>query len=127
MTKYRVTMETDDNGLKRLIHSGAIQGATIVPIGAEQDDADVVHQLHPAAPTRLPHKTRAPRGSKVNDALINALADGPRDTKALKEALVKANLAAGSLSTGVAQLMKSGQIERSADGMYSLPTRKAAE
>jgi hypothetical protein len=77
---------------------------------------------HPAAP-----KPRAVRGSKVNDAILGALADGPQSAKTLKAALEKAGLAGGSLSTGLALLQKAHRVERSADGSYALTMQKAAE
>ena len=67
-----------------------------------------------------PAPPRAPRASSngsgkvsVNDAILQALDNGPASVGALKEALLSAGKSAASLSTGIAALTKSGKIERS--------------
>jgi hypothetical protein len=74
-------------------------------------------------------QTRPARGSKVNDTIVASLQNGPLTAKGLKEALEAANLAAGSLSTGLAALQKSRVIERVGDGLYGLTSgyQRAAE
>jgi hypothetical protein len=70
-----------------------------------------------------PPKKAAPlkvRASKVNNAILDLLSHGHQPVRALKEALESRNLSAGSLSTGIAALTKSGQIERVAEGVYGL-------
>ena len=120
MTKFRISMDVEQDELLGMIRAGAVRGANITPIPDEA--GETVHQLRPAAP-----KQRAQRGSKVNDAILGALADGSQSTKELKAALVKAGLAAGSLSTGLALLQKSGQVERVDGGFGLVPLQKAAE
>ena len=73
-----------------------------------------------------PKAPRAPRASSngsgkvsVNDAILQALDNGPASVGALKEALLSAGKSAASLSTGIAALTKSGKIERSGDGEYA--------
>ena len=55
----------------------------------------------------------------VNEAILQALDQGPASVGALKEALLSAGKSAASLSTGIAALTKSGKIERSGDGEYA--------
>src|SRR5579864_2074466 len=79
-----------------------------------------------AAPQRAP-APRPMRGSKVNDTIMATLGAGPQPVKALKEALENANLSPGSLSTGIAALIKDGRIERVGDGVYGVTMARAAE
>jgi hypothetical protein len=72
------------------------------------DRAEAIHKMHPPAKKAAPTKVRA---SKVNDEA---------SVKELKEALERVHLSAGSLSTGIAALTKSGQIERVREGVYGL-------
>jgi hypothetical protein len=65
-------------------------------------------------------KTRGPKRSKVNDTIRNALKNGATRISDLKDSLVAENLSAASLSTGIAALTKSGEIERIGDGLYAL-------
>jgi DNA-binding transcriptional ArsR family regulator len=71
-----------------------------------------------------PPKKAAPpkvRASKVNDAILATLRQhGEASVRELKEALEAVHLSAGSLSTGIAALTKSGQIERVREGVYGL-------
>jgi hypothetical protein len=67
------------------------------------------------------------RFSKVNDAILEALKGGPTQVRALKEALEARHLSAGSLSTGIAALTKSGDIYRESEGVYALSIAQAAE
>jgi predicted Rossmann fold nucleotide-binding protein DprA/Smf involved in DNA uptake len=78
-------------------------------------------------PARSPIGRRGPRGSKVNTTVLEALNDAPRTVKELKEALENAGMAAGSLSTSLATLQRSGQVERVGEGLYGLKMAKAAE
>jgi hypothetical protein len=72
-----------------------------------------------AAPTKKAAPTKV-RASKVNDAILARLAHGQATVKELKEALEAKNLSAGSLSTGIAALTKSGDIARVSEGLYAL-------
>ena len=75
------------------------------------------------APRKAPESERAQSsgGGKlsVNEAILQALDQGPASVGALKEALLSAGKSAASLSTGIAALTKSGKIERSGDGEYA--------
>jgi hypothetical protein len=74
-----------------------------------------------AAPmAKKPVKPTHVRVSKVNDAILARLANAPATVRELKEALERVHLSAGSLSTGIAALTKSGQIERVGEGVYGL-------
>lgn len=119
MTNFRVTLSLSQEDLMHLIRSGELVGATITPIAEPADNTPLA--------VRMPHKTRAVRGSKVNDAILGALADGPQSAKTLKAALEKAGLAGGSLSTGLALLQKAHRVERVGDGSYAMTMQKAAE
>ena len=63
------------------------------------------------------------RGSKVNTTILEAMNGGQASVADLKSALEKAGMSPASLSTGIAALTKSGEIERVGDGVYG---RKAA-
>jgi hypothetical protein len=71
-------------------------------------------------------KVRTPRGSKVNDIILQALSSGSNTIKELKGALEAAELSPGSLSTGLAALQRSKQVERVGDGLYRLAMAEAA-
>jgi hypothetical protein len=72
-------------------------------------------------------KARPKRGSVVNDIILRALAGGPRPVAELKQALVDGGRAPGSLSTGLAFLQASGDVERGSEGIYQLKVREAAQ
>ena len=71
--------------------------------------------------TQAEAKKTPQRVSKVNEAILNAVQNGPATVKQLKEALESKNLSAGSLSTGIAALSRDGKLSRVADGIYGLP------
>jgi hypothetical protein len=119
VNRYSVTIKMDHDELTAFLANGVAGKVQIEILPGEQ--ADVVHQLHPAP------KPRATRGSKVNDAILGALAEGTRTIKELKAALEKAGLSAGSISTGLAVLQKANRIERTTDGSYALAVQRAAE
>jgi hypothetical protein len=81
----------------------------------------------PATPTKTAATPRQMRVSKVNDTIMGALGNGPQPVKMLKEALENADLSPGSLSTGIATLIKDGRIERVGDGVYGMVMAQAAE
>ena len=70
-------------------------------------------------------KARKLRGSKVNSTILEAMEGGPKTVKELKDALEAADLAAGSLSTGLATLQRSGEVERVGEGLYGLKGQRA--
>lgn len=123
---YAVTLKTDDRGqLADIIDGIAGKGVTveisvIVPFKPEP-------AAKPSRPSPLERKPRKMRGSKVNQAILAEMVGGPASIPALKHALERAGMAPGSLSTGIAALTKSGQIERVGEGLYGLKTAKAAE
>lgn len=82
-------------------------------------------RFKPSAPRRGPKGGK--RGSKVNAAILSAMSNAPASIQDMKAALSQAGMAPSSLSTGLAILTKSGQIERVGEGLYGLKVMKAAE
>jgi hypothetical protein len=81
-----------------------------------------------ATTATAPKKAPPLRGSKVNDTILAALHNSTLTTRQLKDALENAGLSAGSLSTGIAALTATKQIERIGEGVYALAGyREAAE
>jgi hypothetical protein len=108
MNTYRVTLEMDSTDLVRFLENlGDVGHLAIERVG------DLASSY--SAPPRRPL-----RGSKVNKTILETLASGPRPVASLKAALVDAGLSAGSLSTGLAALLKSREITRTDDGAYGL-------
>lgn len=105
---YRVTQVLDQAALIEFLNSKGQVGIDI-----EAFDASTPA---PIPPEPAP-KARPKRGSKVNEAILNALRNHAfRSVPQLKEALVDAGMASGSLSTGLAQLQKEGLIMRNQEG-----------
>ena len=80
-------------------------------------------------PTLDQSATSAPRGkrkSKVVETILRVLEEGPAAAANLRGALAQRGMSESSLSTGLAVLQKSGQIQRGDDGDYSLAERAAA-
>ena len=115
MNRYRVEMSHDELTAFLAKAKGKVE--------VEILSAEPVAKGNP----RQAAASRAPRGSKVNEAILGALAAGPQTAKNLKAALENAGLSAGSLSTGLAQLQKAGRVERGADGSYAAKLKMAAE
>jgi hypothetical protein len=65
-------------------------------------------------------RLRSPKRSRVNDTIRAALMAGKNKIADLKEELIAAGMSAASLSTGIAALTKSKEIERIGDGEYAL-------
>jgi hypothetical protein len=107
MNTYRVTLEMDSTELVKFLDDlGGVGHLAIERVG------DLASSY--AAPKR------PLRGSKVNKTILDRLAEGPQPVANLKAALVNAGLSAGSLSTGLAALLKSREILRTDDGAYGL-------
>jgi hypothetical protein len=121
MNTYSVTLNLTKDQFLNLIDAAAplLAQATIKVI---KEPADAIHAMHPKA-----KRASKLRGSKVNDTILTTIASGSATVKQLKEALEKAGMSAGSLSTGLAALSRSGQIERISDGVYGAKVREAAE
>ena len=112
MSMYKVTISvTADQFMDILPH---VSGLKI--------DVKKIDLFSDALAAKLPGppKTRTPRGSKVNRTILAALANGPQTTKQLKDALEAADLAPGSLSTGLAALQKSGEVSGHGSGIYAV-------
>ena len=122
MNTYKVTLTLDPKELINFIDFGFAAKATIEPI---LDTGEVQGNQH--APIMSRRASRAPRGSKVNDAILLALQGGERSSKELRKVLEGAGLAAGSLSAGLAVLQRQGHIDRVSEGVYALRMAKAAE
>ena len=73
-----------------------------------------------STPKKVRGAQRNPKRSKVNDAIRTAVSGGKASIAALKIALEEAGMSPASLSTGIAALTKSGEIERVGDGEYAL-------
>ena len=121
MSKYTVTIQLADREhfLNFIDTVGPVVGQLVVTV--EASSSAEVELDEPAAP-----KARQLRGSKVNDTILAALHNSTLTVKQLKEALEQADLSPGSLSTGIAMLQKSGQIERVGEGLYALTGYKQA-
>jgi predicted Rossmann fold nucleotide-binding protein DprA/Smf involved in DNA uptake len=116
MSQYTVTLQLHDQ--KQFLHFmdtvGPVAGQLLVTVAAEEQ-ADAAPEWHEKAP-----KARNLRGSKVNNTILDALQNSTLTVRQLKEALEHAGMSPGSLSTGIASLTKSGQIERVGEGTYAL-------
>ena len=87
----------------------------------------VTARPEPTSKTVLPAEAkRKPRGSKVNDTIVQALENGPMSAKDLRGTLEAAGLAPGSLSTGLALLQRSRTVKRLGEGLYGLATMQEA-
>ena len=109
MTKYKISMTLSAEEFMAVFPR--IGGNVQLEIKKIEDSA---------APPRAPRASSNGSGKvSVNDAILQALDNGPASVGALKEALLSAGKSAASLSTGIAALTKSGKIERSGDGEYA--------
>jgi predicted Rossmann fold nucleotide-binding protein DprA/Smf involved in DNA uptake len=119
MSQYTVTLQLNDQ--KQFLHFidtvGPVAGQLLVTVTAEEQ-ADAAPEWR--EPARHEPNRRGPRGSKVNNTILDALQSSTLTVRQLKEALEHAGMSPGSLSTGIASLTKSGQIERVGEGTYAL-------
>jgi hypothetical protein len=125
MSEYTVTMRLNDR--EQFVHFidtvGPVVDRLVVTVKADEQPVET------PARERAPIVARTPRGSKVNTTILQALMEGPKTVKELKEALERANLSSGSLSTGLAVLQRSKQVHRVQDGVYAIagaPVQQAA-
>jgi hypothetical protein len=102
----------------------AIEGYTTSVEIAVTNSAPKAAAAPAAAPVKAAPKPvrakRNPKRSKVNDTIRESLRRGPTTVGALKDDLAAAGMSPASLSTGIAALTKSGEIERTGDGEYAL-------
>ena len=127
MSKYTVTIQLADRDsfVHFVDNVGPVVGQLVVTVEADQEaEAEAEAEAAPDEPAAP--KVRQLRGSKVNDTILAALHNSTLTVKQLKEALEQADLSPGSLSTGIAMLQKSGQIERVGEGLYALAGYKQA-
>jgi predicted Rossmann fold nucleotide-binding protein DprA/Smf involved in DNA uptake len=119
MSQYTVTLQLHDQ--KQFLHFmdtvGPVAGQLLVTVAAEEASSERQEEVHKMHPVKT---TRGPRGSKVNNTILDALQNSTLTVRQLKEALEHAGMSPGSLSTGIAALTKSGQIERVGEGTYAL-------
>jgi predicted Rossmann fold nucleotide-binding protein DprA/Smf involved in DNA uptake len=119
MSQYTVTLQLNDQ--KQFLHFmdtvGPVAGQLLVTVTAEE--AAPEEEWRKQEPAKV-SKARGPRGSKVNNTILDALQNSTLTVRQLKEALERAGMSPGSLSTGIAALTKSGQIERVGEGTYAL-------
>ncbi len=124
MNEYTVTIRLNRDQFDHFVENVGPLVERLVVTVKQIASADV-------EPTKVaPTKAAAPRsmrGSKVNDTIMTTLGSGPQPVKVLKEALENADLSPGSLSTGIAALIKDGRIERVGDGVYGMVMARAAE
>ena len=121
MNTYKITFTLNKDQLVSFVDTAGplLAKATITVI--KDEPADVIRAIH-----KVKIK-RGPRGSKVNDTILEAMKEGPQTVGALKEALEQAGLSAGSLSTGLAVLQRAGEVKRTSEGVYGLKIAEAAE
>ena len=111
MTKYKISMTLS-----------AEEFMAIFPRIGGNVQLEIKKMEGPDAPSKEP---RAPRSSSegklsVNAAIKQRLERGRATISELKDSLIGAGKSAASLSTGIAALTKSGEIERTGDGEYAL-------
>jgi hypothetical protein len=120
MSEYTVTLRLDNREqfMNFVETIGPAVDRLVVTVQADEvgaSEAPVMQRAETHQAIR-----RGPRGSKVNTTILQALASGPKTIKELKGALEAAELAPGSLSTGLAVLQRSKQVQRIEDGLYGL-------
>ena len=121
MSQYTITLQlpTKEQFLGFIDTVGPLVG--VMSISVTPDDQAPAEAEYNAPPMRTePKKPRQLRGSKVNAAILEALERSTLTVKQLKEALERAGMSPGSLSTGIAALTKEGEIERVSEGVYAL-------
>jgi predicted Rossmann fold nucleotide-binding protein DprA/Smf involved in DNA uptake len=118
MNTYTVTIQLEDK--EQFQHFVDNIGPLVPSVVIKVVGSGEANEPPRAAPAAAPVRTRAKRVSKVNTAIENALQSGPKSARDLKQALEEAHLSPGSVSTGLAQLQKSGQVERLGGGLYGL-------
>jgi predicted Rossmann fold nucleotide-binding protein DprA/Smf involved in DNA uptake len=125
--KYIVTHTLNADELEpHIAKIGGLKNVTIEIVHDRQELLREQANLQAAkmkAQASKPKLVRGPRkrgGSKVNDTVLAAMANGATSTAILKQALTDAGNAPGSLSTALAQLQKSGKVERVGQGHYQL-------
>jgi predicted Rossmann fold nucleotide-binding protein DprA/Smf involved in DNA uptake len=121
MNTYTVTIQLEDREqFQHFVDNiGPLVPSVVIKVNNVVGTAEA-NEPPRAAPVAAPVRTRAKRVSKVNTAIENALQSGPKSARDLKQALEEAHLSPGSVSTGLAQLQKSGQVERLGGGLYGL-------
>jgi predicted Rossmann fold nucleotide-binding protein DprA/Smf involved in DNA uptake len=123
MNEYTVTMRL--RGREEFLNFVDAIGPAVerLVVTVQHDDEATT----PEAPRPRKGARNRVRGSKVNAVILEALSNASKTVKELKEALEAANLSPGSLSTGLAMLQRSGEVERVGEGRYGLKIAKAAE
>ena len=121
MQKYKVTLILTAEGYMELAPLLGSHSPKIEKIVERTDDA---------RPTLDQSAMSAPRGkrkSKVVETILETLRIGEALPEALRGALARKGMAESSLSTGLAILQKSGQIQRDGHGAYFLSAHEGAE
>lgn len=127
-SKYKVILQVTDRNMLADIIDAVESKAASIEIETVSNHVETVVRPQRVLAARQPRVSRrGRRTSKVNTAILSALSDHSASIADMKAALTQAGLSAGSLSTGIAALTKSGQIERVGEGTYSLKTQQAAE
>jgi hypothetical protein len=126
MNEYLVTARVTREKLMRFIDEPGAQELTITAIPVQETPAESP-MLQRAQARQAAFVKRGPRGSKVNDTILQALGSGNKTIKELKAALEARELAPGSLSTGLAALQKAALVKRIEDGLYGLAHEPALQ
>ena len=122
---YSVTFELDDDEIGAFLEvvTPHWSDMTITRLVSRHFEEKIFKGVVDPPPARkTASKPRKLRGSKVADAILKALHSGEPVSRAdLKQAIVKANLAASSLPGALILMHKEGKIERAGEGLYRLP------
>lgn len=121
MQKYKVTLILTAEGYMELAPLLGSHSPKIEKIVERADDAK---------PTLDRSAMSAPRGkrkSKVVETILETLGRSQASAAELRAALAREGMSESSLSTGLAILQKSGQIQRDGHGTYFLSAHEGAE
>jgi len=123
MSEYLVTLKLSRRELIDFLDAtGRIDNANISVI-REAESAELAVEAPPPKRRKTdeksddgsiykPQRAAKRRVSKINETILNAIANGEADATSLRKALVAAGLSEHSLSTGLAALQKAGKIRR---------------
>jgi hypothetical protein len=133
-TSYVVNLTLDEEEFANFAKTSGIKSFSVEVVQTTEPahaslfepEGKLSPNTHRMGAVKKPGPPRKTRVSKVNTAIMTALANGPQTLKGLKESLEEAGLSPGSLSTGLAYLQKERLVERVDSGTYAMMA-KAAE
>ena len=120
--KYKVTLILTADGYMDLAPLLGSHSPKIEKIADKPEGKVTGVRLDPSAMSA----SRGKRKSKVVEIILDMVGHGHASASDLRGALSRAGMSELSLSTGLAILQKSGQIQRDGDGAYYLAEREAA-